>query len=158
MSLSNWIKKLLAAGANEPDEGGTVTSEWYDEAHTVIVQRFEGKWRYRDAYFDLIEIKNRIDESPHLVDVIFDLRKSVRLPFVLWLSMRMPYLWFRHKWAKNIHRMVVVGGGSQANDLKFARKRIAPGTMKFFRWVETIEEAEEQLRTWRLFEDEDGAP
>ena len=150
------LPDIFAMVLHEANLTGQITTDWVDQTQTVLIQRFVGDWSWQNCFWGLIKARRWITKSNRRVDFIFDLTESGRFPKALRYTFREEWLWQRVKWPKLIGRIVVVGGGQQISELFDLRCKIAPETMKYFRRVNTLEEAFALLKTWVL--DDDAPP
>lgn len=148
--MSRWF--LRSQALFEDSSKGEIETEWLDDAKTIICERHIGEWSWSSAFWALHRVATWMRQSPHPVDIIYDMTRSTRLPKLMYHAMDQQWLWQRRFWPPMSNRIIIVGGGAEMGHMLKLRQKIAPDTMRYFRWVDTMDEALELLQTWHLEE------
>jgi hypothetical protein len=110
---------------------------WYNNEHTILLERFDGRWLLEDYYRMVDEASALLAATPHTVHIIVDASASSLPPSHMVSGMR----YALKKMPANQGAVVFVGPGAFITALIELAKRFSPQTTGGLFIVATREEA-----------------
>lgn len=124
---------------------------WRDQAHTVLVQNFNGEWTLDDYYETVEATYDLIDMAGHPVDVIVDVSlnpgSTSRLIAAAGEVADAPDIARVHP---NQRLMIVVGGGHFMRTMIQMAMKYAPWMARTLQAADTFDEARTLINRYRL--------
>ena len=120
----------------------SVTVDWYDANHEIVLYVFEGRWTWDELYTAYNQAITMEKNAPHRVDVLLDLLNSKAVPANALLHVKN----ISNKQPDNLGLTVIVTPNTFVRALYNAGTQFYKGIAHYFRVVPTMEEGLRMIR------------
>jgi hypothetical protein len=132
------------------DHHGRVYTVWYDEEQHILHQIYEGRWSWQDFFHAMAQLMVHLLTKREPITILYDLTRSERIPDGIWLLGKYKWVWEPRYWPPSIKRLVVIGTDPLITEALQVRQKVSPHSMRYFRHVQTLDEALQLLADWPL--------
>lgn len=122
-----------------------VEATWYDEDHTIIVQKFIGNWTLDDYLSNIAVTQNMIASVTHTVHVITDLTDHNTPPTRIMSANR----WVENTVQDNVGLTILINAGPFLTNLIKISRPLMPRTFKDTHFVKSMDDALALIETYR---------
>lgn len=122
-----------------------VEATWYDENHSIIVQKFIGNWTLDDYLSNIAVTQNMIASVTHTVHVITDLTDHNTPPTRIMSANR----WVENTVQDNVGLTILVNPGTFLKNLIKISRPLMPRTFRDLHIVNSLDEALTLIEAYR---------